>query len=56
MTALLEKRSRQYPLGPKLKYPYFREHPGVEEKPIPVRKPEHAKLKIIPKKIYDLQQ
>ena len=39
-----------------LTYPYFTERRAVEEKGLPVKKPEHYKLKIIPKKIYDLQQ
>jgi hypothetical protein len=56
MTALLEKRSQQKCASiTKLNYPFIQEH-HFEEKPAPVRKPEHAKLKIIPKKIYDLQQ
>jgi hypothetical protein len=40
-----------------LTYPYFTDHThNAEEKGLPTKKPEHYKLKIIPKKIYDLQQ
>lgn len=31
-------------------------HVGLDEKDAPVRKTEHFKLKIVPKKIYDIQQ
>jgi hypothetical protein len=42
-------------------YPYFTHeqegiHNVVDVKDLPVKKPEHYKLKIVPKKIYDLQQ
>lgn len=39
-----------------MSYPIFEHHYEPEEKSLPVKKPEHYKLKICPKKLYDLQQ
>ena len=55
MTAMLERQKKLHPLGPSLTYPYFQEHHSFEDKPIPCRKTEHPKNKIVPKKLYDLQ-
>jgi hypothetical protein len=57
MNSLLEKRSRMHTLPPQITYPYFATtHGDLHEKMHPARKQEHAKLKIIPKKIYDSLQ
>jgi hypothetical protein len=57
MRALLEKRAQLHPETSQLTCHHHHHslHPphGLEEKEIPVRKQEHAKLKIIPKKIYE---
>jgi hypothetical protein len=55
MQALLEQRSQLHTLPPRVSYPYFTKHHIFEEKEAPVRKQEHFKPKIIPKKIYDKQ-
>jgi hypothetical protein len=39
-----------------MSYPMFHHHEQQEEKNLPIKKLEHYKLKICPKKIYDLQQ
>jgi hypothetical protein len=52
--SLLEKRSQLHPLlSPELAYPFFTRHHEFQEKELPAKKPDHFKLKIIPKKIYD---
>ena len=56
MKALLEQRSQLHTLPPQISYPYFTNHHTFEDKEAPVKKPEHFKLKIIPKRIYDKQQ
>jgi hypothetical protein len=55
MKALLEQRSKLHTLPPQVSYPFFTKHHIFEEKYAPVRKQEHFKPKIIPKKIYDRQ-
>jgi hypothetical protein len=57
INSLLEKRSQMHTLPPQITYPYFATtHGDLHEKMHPARKQEHAKLKIIPKKIYDSLQ
>jgi hypothetical protein len=57
MKALLEKRAQLHPerASQLASHHHHYHHPphGLDEKEIPVRKQEHAKLKIIPKKIYE---
>lgn len=39
-----------------LEYPIFTQHYELKRKDLPAKKLEHYKLKIVPKKIYDMQQ
>lgn len=55
MKALLEQRSQLHTLPPSVSYPFFTNHHVFEVKEAPVRKPEHFKPKIIPKKTWDKQ-